>query len=123
MITDDNASYFRFTGRQRLDKAMHSLEGLVRGIAADGRVNKQELYGLTSWLGDHLEFAERHPFNEVIPRVQDAVSDGMLDDEERCDILWLCEHFTTANTYFDVLTADISPLKYSLSPPSLSPPA
>jgi hypothetical protein len=111
MLNEDNADYYKYTGRQRLDKAMHTLEGIVRGIASDGKATDSELSTLTDWIIEQGEFARRHPFNEVIPRINEIVADGIIDEEEKADVLWLCDKFTTDNTFFDAVTADMQRLQ------------
>lgn len=110
-LHQDYRPYYRFTGPQRIDRAIHTLEGIVCGIAADRLVNFRELAELTRWIGDHLEFVDRHPFNEVIPVLQNALADGVFDDEERRDLLWLCERISTGSNYFDEATSDMQRLQ------------
>ena len=40
---DETIEYFQFTGRQRLETAMHTLRGFVEGLVADARVNDLEV--------------------------------------------------------------------------------
>lgn len=110
MQNSDNAGYYRFTGPMRLDKAMHTLEGIVRGIAIDGVASNDELLLLASWLKEHEEFEDRHPFNEVLGRLREMLADHVLDEEERADILWLCDRFSTENEFFCHVTADMQRL-------------
>ncbi|MBL8852891.1 MAG: hypothetical protein JNK57_02855 [Planctomycetaceae bacterium] len=107
----DDHSYLKYTTRQQLDKAMHSLEGIVRGIAIDNLVNNRELVALTTWIGDHLQYANRHPFNDVISRLQAILADGVVDEEEIADVVWLCNKFTTEDTYFSKVTSDMQRLQ------------
>lgn len=111
MLNKDNVDYYKYTGPQRFDKAIHTLEGIVRGITIDNKVNDSELSILTGWIGDHHEFANRHPFNEVIPRLNEILADGIIDDEEKADILWLCNKFTTDEKYYRDVTADMQRLQ------------
>ena len=79
----DLQSYFKFTGKSRLDKSVNSLLGLLEGIAVDGQVTPGEVAVLRMWLSDHADVAHKHPFNELTAAVAAAVSDGVLDGEER----------------------------------------
>lgn len=108
---EDQVPYFKYTRPARLDKAIHTLQGIVQGISIDGEVNDTELKVLTGWLGAHLEFSDRHPFNEVIPRIQEIVADGLVDDEEKADLLWLCDKFGASGEYYDAITADMQRLQ------------
>ncbi len=107
----DHDAYYCYTGPARLDKAMHELEGIVQGIVADDKVNDREVAGLISWIGRHIEFAKHHPFNEVIPTLQTIVADGQVDDEERADLLWLCNKFSTEENYYNSVTSDMQRLQ------------
>lgn len=106
----DRKAYFRFTGLQRLDSAMHTLHGLVQGISADCKASDDEVKSLITWTSQHAEFSENHPFNEVIPAINRIVADGVVDEEERADLLWLCSKFDTENVFYDQVTSDIQRL-------------
>lgn len=106
---DNSDAVRRYMGRAEFEKATHSLLGLVNGIAIDGRVNEAELQFLEMWIADHRIRADRHPFNELIPRVEAAIADGVLDAEERADILWLCEKLVEPD-YFDAVTVHMQHL-------------
>ncbi len=74
----DHLGYYAFTGRSRLDKAINSLLGIVEGISVDAKINKTEIAFLTNWLDAHQPYRDRHPFNEFLPVVSNAVADGLL---------------------------------------------
>lgn len=105
----DLQPYFKFTHRARLEKSINSLIGIVEGIAIDGLINSSEMNFLKIWLSDHIELHDRHPFNELVPVVQQALADGILSVEEREDILWLCERLRSAD-YYNEVTADLQRL-------------
>ena len=105
----DHREYFKFTGRSRLDKAINSLIGLVEGISIDGSINESEIAFLRLWLQENREVRNQHPFTELMPGVEMAIADGVLTDDERQDILWLCEKLKSTE-YFDATTADLQRL-------------
>ncbi len=105
----DHRPYARFTTRSRLEKSVNSLVGLIEGIAIDRLINESELGFLRLWLSEHAELRDRHPFNELIPVVEAAIADGVLTEEERADLLWLCERLCSTE-YLDSTTADIQRL-------------
>jgi len=113
-VHQDHRAYMRFTSKARLDKSVNSLVGLVEGIAVDGRINQREIEFLNLWLGDHQEVKRLHPYNELYPVVENAVSDGILTSEEKDDILWLCERLSSKN-YYDEVTADMQRLHAALA--------
>jgi len=110
----DHREYFKFTGRSRLDKAMNSLVGLVEGISIDGVINASEIGFLRLWFQENREIRNLHPFTELMPVVEVAIADGVLTDDERQDILWLCEKLRSTE-YFDATTADIQRLHALMS--------
>lgn len=105
----DHLPYLRFTTRSRLEKSVNSLLGLIEGVALDGLINASELGFLQLWLSEHDELRDHHPFNELIPVVQAAIEDGVITEEERADLVWLCERLRSTE-YFDSRTADIQRL-------------
>lgn len=105
----DFQEYLQFTGRSRLDKEINSLVGLIEGMAIDGSINPVELTFLSFWLGENRHLQHRHPYSELRPVVEAAISDGTLSSEERDDILWLCEKLKSTD-FYDSATADIQRL-------------
>lgn len=110
MLNADNEAYYGFTGPQRLDKAVHSLHGILKGIAADGRIEPPESDALNTWLSQHNSCRRRHPFSELVPEIETALSDGVLDGEELQDLIWLCERMTEGSRYYDNVTNDMQRL-------------
>jgi len=115
MNSEDRIIQYKYTGPKRLDKAIHTLEGLIKGIAIDGRINEEELTFLHSWIDENALASKRHPFNEIIPVIENAISNGMLDTVAKDDIIWLCSKFTTDNAYFSAVTSDLQRLQAIVS--------
>lgn len=109
MTHPDHREYLKFSGRSRLDKAINSLVGLIEGIAADGKVMAGEIAFLGLWLQENSDLQGKHPYNELMPVIEEALRDGVLADEERADILFVCEKLRSTE-YFDVVTADMQRL-------------
>ncbi|KAB7694584.1 NAD-dependent DNA ligase [Plesiomonas shigelloides] len=108
-MMSDHSPYRQFMGKSELDKAINSLLGLVEGITIDARINDSELLFLEQWLQDHTINANRHPFNELLPLVADAISDKVLTNEEVSDIKWLCNKLMSTD-YYNAATADMQRL-------------
>jgi BRCA1 C Terminus (BRCT) domain len=105
----DYRPYYRFTGRARLEKALNTLIGLIEGISIDGVINDKEVAYVEAWLNDNRELQYSHPFTELMPVVEAAIADGILTEDERQNILWLCERLKSAE-FFNVATADMQRL-------------
>jgi NAD-dependent DNA ligase len=90
----DDSSYFRFAACQRLDKALHTLQGIMAGILIDGKVTQAEIKELGAWC-----------------EIDEALKDGVLTADEANDIQWMCANLQNKGGYFDVITADIQRLQ------------
>jgi len=108
-MNKDHDPYLKFTGRARIEKSINSLLGLIEGIAIDREINGAELNFLSIWFEDHKSLRDRHPFNELIPALENALADRKISEEEHDDLIWLCRRLA-ANDYFDKVTADLQQL-------------
>jgi len=106
----DHRPYIGFTKRQRVDRAVHTLDGILKGIAIDGKLLPAECRELTNWCDDQRELVAQHPFTELVPRVRAALADGTIAPEEQADLLWLCSNLSSGSIYYDVVTADVQVL-------------
>ncbi|MEC5128924.1 BRCT domain-containing protein [Verrucomicrobiales bacterium BCK34] len=102
--------YFHFTKKQRIDKAVHTLTGLLRGVAIDDQLNAAEISEILNWANEHRDLVARHPFSELIPALDKMMEDGVIDPEEQEDLLWLCKNLTPESNYFNEITHDIQQL-------------
>jgi NAD-dependent DNA ligase len=93
-----------------MDKATHTLEGLLKGIAADQRITLEEVDGVRAWIKEHDEFRDHDPFREVICTLNHAIADEALNEEEVDDLLWLCGRFRSGGTFYSVVTSDLQRL-------------
>jgi hypothetical protein len=109
-MSAEDRPYFGYTAPLRFDKAIHSLEGIIEGITIDGKVNDHELRMITKWIGSNSEFLHRKPFSEILTRINTIIADGVIDEEEKADILWLCNKLTTDSQYFCQFTSDLQRL-------------
>src|SRR5262245_55084079 len=95
---------------QHLDRDVHELAGLVRGIAFDGHVVPAEVESLREWCRKRRDVRDVGPFAELVPRIERAVADGEVDAGERADILWLCDKLRTPSVYYSVAASDMQRL-------------
>ena len=114
-MSDFSADYEDFTSRQNRDRDINELEGLIRGITLDGRIVPDEARSLSEWCERPRNYCTTL-FLEARTRVAQAVSDGVLDEEERADLLYFCERLKSPNPYYSVATADMQQLHGIPSP-------
>ena len=86
----DHQKYAKFNSRNRLEKSVNSLMGILQGIALDGTINASEIALFKVWLEDHEEIKNLQPFTELIILIEMTLDDGVLAEDERQDIFWLC---------------------------------
>ncbi|MHB8789649.1 MAG: BRCT domain-containing protein [Desulfobulbaceae bacterium] len=103
--------YIQYTGPQRLDRELHTLEGIIKGIAVDNKITSSEIDALLGWCDRHQLVSHNSPFNEFIPLIRKAAEDGNIDEEEKEDIKWLCQKYTTPNEFFNCVTSDMQRLQ------------
>lgn len=99
----------KYTKRSEYEKSVNSLLGIIEGITIDEKINEHEYDFLNNWLNDHQIKRNKHPFNELIPVVEEVISDGIITSEEKSDLTWLCNQLTSAE-YFTQVTADMQKL-------------
>lgn len=105
----DHGAYTRFTGKVEFEKTFNTLIGLIEGIVIDARINEVELAFLETWLDAQRARAQKHPFNEIVPLLDQAIADGVLSSGGKDDILWLCKRLT-ASEYLNAAAADMQRL-------------
>lgn len=105
MKTAEIEEYRRYTSPAELHKAVNMLKGIVSGIKADEIIVDSEVVELTHWCSLHAHLRNKNPFSELLPVIENALEDGVIDAEEREDILWLCSNFEADCQYYDVITS------------------
>lgn len=106
-IPSPGTEYRAYTEPAELHKAINTLQGIVSGISCNDGVSHDELRELTHWCSLHAHLRNRHPFSELIPAIEKYMLDGIIDEEEQRDILWLCDNFVGNTKYYDVVTSSI----------------
>ena len=106
-IPAPQTEYRQFTKPAELHKAINTLRGIVAGISCDEGVSSAEIQELVHWCSLHEHLRDRHPFSELLPTIEQSVHDGVIDEDEKKDILWLCNNFTDNSSYYNETTASI----------------
>lgn len=107
MSTDDFEDYVGFTRRARIDRDLHQMEGILRGLTVDDVIRPKEVGRLRAWAEAIGPLRNRPPYDEVIGVVERVVADGVIDEEELQDLQSVLARFTTPNEYYDAVTSDI----------------
>jgi hypothetical protein len=103
----DHKPYRQFTTRQRVDKAVQTLQGFVRGITIDNELNSEEVAELMNWGRENADLLGKAPFSELKEKLDEILADGRIDPEEQEDLLWVCRNLSPESDYYDAMTRDI----------------
>jgi NAD-dependent DNA ligase len=106
----EHADYKRYTTRQRVDTAIHSLTGLLHGIAIDEELNAQEIAEVLNWCKQYRELKNREPFKELITKLDEIMVDGLISPDEQEDLLWVCKNLSPEGIFYDEVTHEIQKL-------------
>lgn len=81
----------RFSRAYMVDAAYAQLLGLCRGLLADGALDDAEIVTLHNWLSEHADDLPEWPAQVLARRVHNALSDGIVEPEERADLIAFIE--------------------------------
>lgn len=108
-------AWFNLT--RRIDRSVHELLGLTKGIIADGRVTAEEADILRAWMIANPEAAAAWPGSVLADRITRIYSDGRADEAEREDLRCLLEDLVGGRT--DVIGNPSTRLPLDEPPPKL----
>lgn len=90
-----------------LSRAIQAAEGILKGVAADSKLNALELQRLREWLNAHAKLADIVPFSEVYSFLTAIQATGEVTPGQTQELLEFCQSFTAADGPIDALTAEI----------------
>jgi NAD-dependent DNA ligase len=107
-------------GSDRINsRQIDELIGIARGVAADGRINQEEIEFLQKWLAANIEISGQPVIRTLYRRVNEMLSDGIADDVERIELLDTLNQFSNRDFELgEVLKSSSLPL--SKPAPNLS---
>jgi len=109
----------RFGGDRIASRQIDELVGLARGVAADGDINQAEAEFLQKWLAANIAISQQPLIRTLYERINEALADGVLDDEERASLLETLGSFSNRDFELgEVLKSSTLPL--CDPPPALS---
>lgn len=92
-----------------MQKAINSFLGILEGISIDHDVVSMEIQELTHWYNLYRDMIDHHPFSEILPAIDKALSDQILTYDEVEDLRWLCKQISSVN-YYNLVTSEIQRL-------------
>ncbi|OGF58919.1 MAG: NAD-dependent DNA ligase, partial [Candidatus Fischerbacteria bacterium RBG_13_37_8] len=101
----------KYTLKSEIDKAIHTLEGILKGILFDSIINKDEIDEIKTWCGKYYDLANRQPFKDLYHLLLSSIKDNKITEEEYNDLKWFCNKVNTGSVYYDIITSDIQRLE------------
>jgi hypothetical protein len=72
---------------------LNRLHGILTGISSDYKITDKEIAELNNWLNLHEYLHHVHPFAGTVTLLKRCLEDGIIDEDEREDILEWCLRF------------------------------
>lgn len=90
----DERFYNRVGGERISSRQIDELIGIARGVAADGTLNQAEVEFLQKWLAGNVEISGQPVIRTLYDRVNEILSDDILDAEECGELLETLNSFS-----------------------------
>lgn len=111
MKTNDPELMRCFHAGRLSDRSVDELIGLSAGIIADGVVHQKEAEFLHSWLAKYASVVNENSMTRnLLIRIREMLSDGVLDDEESRELLEMLKSFAGVGEVGEVPLATDLPL-------------
>lgn len=78
LILDEIVEYYSAEETQ----ALLILEGIINGITADNKINKEELNSLQNWLYHNQYLKGNYPYDKILYTVNNTLEDGIISEDE-----------------------------------------
>ncbi len=95
-----------YTGKARMNKAIHTLQGILLGIKYDEIIDEQEINELRKWAAAHKDLIHKNPLKEFMSIVAEELKNEKFSTEKLEDLFWLYEKYS-GDTYYNRVTTDI----------------
>ncbi|CDZ60306.1 NAD-dependent DNA ligase (Contains BRCT domain type II) [Neorhizobium galegae bv. orientalis] len=90
----EEAFHNKFGNDRITSRQVDELIGLARGLVADGNINQAEVEFLEKWLVANSGISDLPILSTLYYRVRDILADGMVDEEERSELLDTLNRFS-----------------------------
>lgn len=83
-----------FNASRRIDRGIHEMLGLCRGVLADGKVSTDEALLLMNWMLANQDLTDQWPASALVQRLDRIFADGVVDPEEQEELADLLREIT-----------------------------
>ncbi len=75
-----------FNRKKRINRGIHEMLGLIKGILMDGRVDDSEIHCLSNWISANSELISVWPISVIKQRLDKVLEDEKIDEDERTEL-------------------------------------
>lgn len=97
VIDEQGQPYRKFNHELLLDRTVDEFIGIARGVLADGYINQAESEFILTWIEQNKTYADQYPINVLYKRLQEMLEDGILDDNEKVELIDILKSITGDN--------------------------
>lgn len=108
-------------GTEHKPRVAVDLIHLVEGMMADGVFVQAEASYLFQWLREHRDHLDQYPFSSIYLRLDNALADGVLDEDEAADIGEFFKRLVVEPGIVDVVSLHVTTLERLRDRPHPSP--
>jgi NAD-dependent DNA ligase len=96
---EEKEAFRRRVGADRLaSRQIDELIGIARGLVADNVINETEVEFLGNWLSSNQHINDQPLIKVLFHRVQEMLRDGIVDDDEKSELLDTLNQFSNRDT-------------------------
>jgi len=101
------------------ERNIDELIGLCKGIMADGSIIQTEAEFLLHWMEANQSAAHQWPANVLYSRINDYLSDGVLDESEKEELFLLLKQITGGESISESVQSMATTLPLDMPPPDI----
>lgn len=75
-----------FNKARNLAKSLMSLQGILKGLVADKKLNEMELIFLSTWIRSHRALSYEGDVLDLLDNIDDIIADGIVTNDELLDL-------------------------------------
>jgi len=88
---------------------LQRLQAILVGVAADEKITKEELLGLSDWMSDHEHLRSCYPYDEIDSLIVHTLTDQQIDPHEHENLLMFFSEFSEIKPKAKLMDSKYSP--------------
>jgi NAD-dependent DNA ligase len=111
MLEPNSPKVRKLSKKAEIDKAFHTLEGILIGIGIDDDLNHSEILELQNWVKQSEVFIQKEIIREISGILKEAIISKDFSQDNYDSLLWICKNINTKSKYYDIITSDMQRLQ------------